>query len=224
MIEGERRAPLNRQRVLRAAVALADEAGLDAVSMRNLAQALHVVPMALYKHVANKEELLDGMVDVIVGEIEPPAADTDWKTAIRRRVLSARDALLRHPWASRVFETRTQPTPVVLDHMNSLIGMFRAGGFSVDLTHMVMHALGSRMWGLTQELFPTSPGGAAELPPETMQAMAARYPFITEIAMAGAHEEQGKIVGTGCDDQAEFEFALDLMLDGFDRLHQRERV
>ena len=224
MSEGKRRTPLNEQRVLRAAVALADEAGLEAVSMRNLAQSLDVVPMALYKHVANKEELLDGMIGVIVGEIEPAAADTNWKTAIRQRILSAREALLRHPWASRVFETRTQPTPVVLDYINSLIGTFRAGGFSVDLTHMVMHALGSRMWGFTQELFPTSASGGTDLPPEARQAMAARYPFIIEIATVGAHQEPGKIVGTGCDDQLEFEFALDLMLDGFERLHQRERV
>ena len=122
--------------------------------MRNLAQELGVVPMALYKHVANKEELLDGMVDVIVGEIDPPTHGADWKDAVRQRILSARQALLRHRWASQVIESRTHATPVVLDYMNSLIGMFRAGGFSVDLTHHVMHALGSRMWGFTQEVFP----------------------------------------------------------------------
>ena len=94
--------------MLRAAVALADAAGIDALSMRNLAQELGVVPMALYKHVANKEELLDGMVDVIVGEIDPPAPGADWKTAVRQRILSARRALLRHPWA-RVIESRPNP-------------------------------------------------------------------------------------------------------------------
>src|SRR5512133_1513269 len=92
------RPPLSRQRVLGAAVALADAGGVEALSMRKLAQQLGVVPMALYKHVANKDELLDGMVDVVVGEIDPPLSGTDWKTAIRRRVLSARSALLRHPW------------------------------------------------------------------------------------------------------------------------------
>src|SRR5687767_14495180 len=151
--EAPRRVPLSRDRVLRAAVALADDAGIDSLSMRNLAQELGVVPMALYKHVANKEQLLDGMVDVVVGEIDPPVPGADWKGAVRQRILSARRALLRHPWASRVIESRTNPTPVVLAYMDSMIGMFRAGGFSADLTHHVMHALGSRMWGFTQELF-----------------------------------------------------------------------
>src|SRR5680860_612979 len=157
-MERGRRARLNRDRVLRAAVELADEAGIDSVSMRNLAERLGVVPMALYKHVANKDELLDGMVDVIVGEIDQPGRDTDWKSAVRARILSARRALLRHPWAPQVIESRTTRTPVVLEYMNSVIGMFRAGGFSVDLTHHVMHAIGRRMWGFTQELLPDSDG------------------------------------------------------------------
>jgi AcrR family transcriptional regulator len=221
-LDGARRAPLNRDRVLHAAVALADHSGVESVSMRNLAQELGVVPMALYKHVANKEELLDGMVDVIVGEIDPPADGTDWKSAIRQRILSARRALLRHPWSWRVIESRPKPTLVVLDYLNSIVGMFRAGGFSVDLTHHVMHALGSRVWGFTQELFPASP-----LPedPETQAAafreLASRYPHIAEIAMAAAHD-QGSVVGQGCDDEFEFEFALDLLLDGFDNLHRQE--
>src|SRR5215207_8466343 len=147
-----RRVPLSRDRVLRAAVGLADAAGVDALSMRRLAQELGVVPMALYKHVANKEEMLDGMVDAIVGEIDSPTHGADWKTAIRHRILSARRALLRHPWAPQVIESRTQATPVVLDYMNSLIGMFRTGGFSVDLTHHAMHALSIRMWGFTREV------------------------------------------------------------------------
>jgi AcrR family transcriptional regulator len=220
-VDGARRAPLNRDRVLHAAVALADRTGVDAVSMRNLAQELGVVPMALYKHVANKEELLDGMVDVVIGEIDPPVDDADWKSAIRQRILSARRALLRHPWSSRVIESRPKPTLVVLDYLNSIVGMFRAGGFSVDLTHHVMHALGSRVWGFTQELFPASP-----LPedPETQAArfreLAGRFPHIAEIAVAAAHDD-GSVVGQGCDDEYEFEFALDLLLDGFDNLHRR---
>lgn len=103
----------------------------------------------------NKKELLDGMV--VVGEIDPTMQGAGWKDAIRQWILSARQALLRHRWASHVIESRTHASPVVLDYMNSLIGMFRAGGFSVDLTHHVMHALGSRMWGFTQEVFPTPP-------------------------------------------------------------------
>jgi AcrR family transcriptional regulator len=208
---------LSTQRVLRAAVALADAGGVEALSMRKLAQQLGVVPMALYKHVANKDELLDGMVDVVVGEIDPPPEGTDWKTAIRRRVLSARSALLRHPWASRVLESRTDPTPTVLQYMDSMIGIFRAGGFSIDLTHHAMHAMGSRLLGFSQELFDDSvdldPAATAVM----LQRMAGRYPSITELVTAITHDD-ASVVGQGCDDQFEFEFALDLLLDGLERL------
>jgi len=220
-VEVPRRVRLSRDRVLRAAVALADTAGIESLSMRKLAQELGVVPMALYKHVANKEELLDGMVDVVVGEIDPPVPGTGWRSAVRQRILSARQALLRHPWASRVLESRTNPTPLVLAYMDSMIGMFRAGGFSIDLTHHVMHAVGSRIFGFTQELFDDLPSVDPEtqaiMPPE----MARRYPYITELVMAVYHDE-ASVVGPGCDDQFEFEFALDLLLDGIERLRQQE--
>ncbi|MFJ8685750.1 TetR/AcrR family transcriptional regulator C-terminal domain-containing protein [Micromonospora wenchangensis] len=218
-----RRTPLNRDRILRAAVTLADGAGIESLSMRNLAQELGVVPMALYKHVANKDELLDGMIDVVVGEIEPLAPGVGWQPAIRRRVLSARRALLRHPWASLAIESRSMATPAVLDYLDSMIGALRAGGLSADLTHHVMHALGSRILGFSQELFdasrqagrtgPTTPTPPAPLPPE----VAARFPHVAEIATAAAHDT-GSVVGAGCDDQFEFEFALDLLLDGIERL------
>jgi AcrR family transcriptional regulator len=224
-VDAPRRTPLSRDRVLRAAVSLADDAGIDSLSMRHLAQELGVVPMALYKHVANKEQLLDGMVDVIVGEIDPPVGGTDWYSGVRLRILSARRVLLRHPWARRVIESRTTPTPVVLEYMNSTIGMFRAGGFSVDLTHHVMHALGSRMWGFTQEVFESPPSPDPTVQDPTVQEamlreMAARYPYILEMATARAHDEKS-VVSHGCDDQFEFEFALDLLLDGFERLRQQ---
>ena len=215
------RTPLSKERVLSAAVTLADAGGVDALSMRRIAQSLGVVPMALYKHVANKNELLDGMIDVLVGEIDPPARDTDWKTTIRRRVLSARRMLLRHPWAPEVIESRmkarTTPTPAVMAYLDSMIGIFRAGGFSIDLVHHAMHVMGSRLLGFSQELFEDTSGREPEadaLPPEEM---AARYPHITELAMAVAHD-QDSVVGSGCDDQFEFEFALDLTLDGLERL------
>ena len=216
-----RRIPLSRDRVLRAAVALADAAGIESLNMRKLAQELGVVPMALYKHVANKDQLLDGMVDVVVGEIHTPVPGSDWKSDVRQRILSARRALLRHPWASRVIESRATPTPVVLAYMDSLIGMFRTGGFSVDLTHHVMHALGSRMWGFTQELFDNPPPRAdPEIQAVMLREMAGKYPYATEIAIAAAHDDES-VVGSGCDDQFEFEFALDLLQDGFERLQQQ---
>ncbi|MGY1630692.1 TetR/AcrR family transcriptional regulator [Geodermatophilus sp. SYSU D01186] len=220
---GARRVPLSRERVLRAAVQLADEAGIDAVSMRRLAQELGVVPMALYKHVASKEELLDGMVDVVIGEFEAPDPSLDWRTAVRERVLSARRAVLRHPWARQAIESRTRRTPAVLGYMDAVTGTFRAGGFSADLTHHVMHALGNRIWGFSPELFDEAPGADAPAPtPEEQAAMAAefaqRYPHILEIAVAA---NEGPGAGSGCDEQFEFEFALDLLLDGFDRLRQQ---
>lgn len=220
------RVRLNRDRVLQAAVALADEVGIAPLSMRRLAQELDVVPMALYKHVAHKDELLDAMIDVIITEIDPPATDLGWKDVVRRRILSARSVLQRHQWARQVLETRTNKTPGVLGYMDSFIGMFLDGGFSVDLTHHVMHAIGSRMWGFTQELFqePTEPtdGTAADLAEAAQQAMlqemARRYPNVLTIAMASAHDPDA-VVGQGCDDQFEFEFALDLLLDGIEKLH-----
>ncbi|GAB7181840.1 TetR/AcrR family transcriptional regulator C-terminal domain-containing protein [Kitasatospora sp. Ki12] len=225
----ERRKPLNRDRVLRAAVARADQSGYEGLSMRGLAQELGVVPMALYKHVANKEQLLDGMVELVVGEIDPPAEGPDWRFAVRARVLSARRALLRHPWALRVIESRGTPTPAVLDYLDSVIGTFRRGGLSVDLTHHAMHALGSRVWGFTQELSVASPGAGGgseggdvdvdERALAAMAAMAERYPHIVEIATAGRAHDGASVVGGGCDDQFEFEFALDLLLDGVARLH-----
>jgi AcrR family transcriptional regulator len=176
---GPKRTPLSREIVLRAAVALADDAEIDSVSMRNLAQELGVVPMALYKHVANKEELLDGMVDLIIGEFDPPTCDAGWKDAIRQRALSARQAMLRHRWAPEVIKSRTHAAPVVLDYLNSLIDTFRSSGFSADLIHQVMHALGSRTWGFTLEVFFAPP------------------------------PREDSTVGQGCDHELEFAFGLE---------------
>jgi AcrR family transcriptional regulator len=212
-----RRARLNRDRVLRAAVALADEAGIEAMSMRKLAEELGVVPMALYKHVASKEELLDGMIDIVVGEISPPVGDASWKTSIRQRILSARRSLQRHPWAPAAIESRADPSPVMLAYIDSMIGILRAGGFSADLTHHALHALGSRLYGFTQEIFNDSQG----LDPQVLETLASQmegtYPHIAEMTRAVYHDE-ASVVGQGCDDQFEFEFALDLLLEGLDRL------
>lgn len=220
------RTPLSRRRVLDTAVALADEGGVDALSMRRIAQALGVVPMALYKHVANKNELLDGMIDVVVGEIDPPVTDADWKTVVRSRVLSARRMLLRHPWASQVIEARTKarvtPTPGVMAYLDSMIAVFRAGGFSLDLVHHTMHVMGSRLLGFSQELFEDTPQGVPDPDAPSPEEMAARYPHITELAMAVAHDQES-VVGAGCDDQFEFEFALDLTLDGLERLRAQQQ-
>lgn len=211
------REPLSRERVLATAVARADRDGIDAVSMRNLAHELDVVPMALYKHVAGKDELLDGMVDAVVSEIAPPGRG-GWKHVLRARILSAREAMLRHPWAPGVLETRTTPSPTVLAHMDATIRVLLDGGLSVDLTHHVMHALGSRIFGFSQELYPTPPG--VVMPPEVAAQLAAAFPNVVAVATSRPHDP-GSVVGPGCDDQFEFEFGLDLVLDGIERRHKQ---
>ena len=218
-VETARRVPLSTERLLRAAVAAADEGGIEALSMRKLADTLGVVPMALYKHVANKDRLLDGMLDIVVAEIEPVVAGVGWKAAIRRRILSARQVLKRHPWASRVLETRSSASPVVLDYMNSMIGIFVDGGFSVDLTHHVMHAMGSRMLGFSQELFDDSASMDPDMRDAVVRQMEGRYPYIAKVVKTVYHDADS-VVGAGCDDQFEFEFALDLLLDGLERLRE----
>jgi AcrR family transcriptional regulator len=224
--EARARERLSRDRILRTAVALADEGGVDSISMRRIAQELGVVPMALYKHVANKDELLDGMIDVVVGEIDPPIEGADWKTTMRERILSARRALLRHPWASRVLESRGEPTPTVIAYMDSMMGIFLAGGFSVDLMHHAMHVMGSRILGFSQELFDDTSSMSPEEAAEMWTQMTDVYPNIARLipVAMGTHDEGGAVVGTGCDDQFEFEFALGLILDGLERLRTSRRA
>lgn len=217
----QRRAPLSRDLVLRTAVTMADRDSIESLSMRRLAQALGVVPMALYKHVANKEELLDGITDAVIAEFAPAELTGDWRSVARARILSARATMLRHPWAAGVIASRTQPTPAALAHMESMISDFRAGGVSAALTHLAMHTIGSRIWGFNVEVFASAPPPTDPAQREAMiRTMGAAFPHILEVAMA-AHHTSDQIVGDGCDDQFEFEFGLDVLLDAVDRLHQR---
>lgn len=225
-VQARSREPLSRDRILRTAVALADEGGLESISMRRIAQELGVVPMALYKHVANKDELLDGMIDVVVGEIDPPIEGADWRTTMRERILSARRAQLRHPWASRVLESRGEPSPAVIGYLDSMMGVLLAGGFSIELMHHALHVMGSRILGFSQELFDDT----SSMPEDEARAMwselAHVYPNLAALAgayFAGRVTHEGPVVGGGCDDQLEFEFALDLILDGLERLRVSER-
>ncbi len=211
----ERRTQLTRERVVTAAVGLADRDGIESISMRRLAQELGVEAMSLYTHVRNKDDLLDGMVDAVIGEIPLSADGVDWKVSLRQMVLAARGVVLRHPWAPRIMETRTTPGPATMRYLNAVFGVLRDGGFSVAQTHHALHILGSRVVGFTQELFDDSgdvePDAAASLAGE----LAATLPYIAEMALAVTHEGA---LGP-CDDGAEFEFALDFILDGLDRLH-----
>jgi AcrR family transcriptional regulator len=225
------RDPLTRDRVLRAAVELADREGIQSLTMRNLARELGAEAMSLYYHVANKEAVLDGVVDVImdeineaVGEVEGPPASEDWKTVMRMRILAARQVLLRHRWASRLIETRTAISPTTMRYFDDLLGVLRSGGFSYDLAHHAMHALGSRALGFTQELFePENADTGDEDLANAMVEMADQFPHLTGMMMEVAHDDADSTLGW-CDDQFEFEFGLDLLLEGLDATRQRSGV
>jgi AcrR family transcriptional regulator len=219
--EARKRTPLTRERVLQAAVALADERGIETLTMRNLGQELGVEAMSLYNHVAGKEAILDGAIELVVGEIlegvedETLSGPAEWKTVTRRRILAAREVMLRHRWAPKVLETRNEMSAVVLRYYDGLLGLMFAGGFSADLAHHAMHALGSRALGFTQELYEE----ADDVPAETVSAMAIQmageYPNLAEMLKVVTHDADTTL--GWCDDQFEFEFGLDLLLDGLER-------
>lgn len=215
--------------MLRAAVELADRSGIGSLTMRNLADELGVEAMSLYYHVANKEALLDGVVDVIVSEIEETVGgftedlvDSDWRKTLRNRILTAREAMLRHPWAPTVLETRTAISPVMMRYFNSLLGILRQGGFSYNLAHHALHAMGSRALGFTQELFKPdgSDDGNDDEADAELAEMAQQLPYLMEMMMEIAHDDPDSTLGW-CDDQTEFEFGLDIILDGLDRLRDK---
>ncbi|GAA4104677.1 TetR/AcrR family transcriptional regulator C-terminal domain-containing protein [Actinomadura miaoliensis] len=218
------RIPLSRRRVLRAAVELADRDGLDSLTMRRLAQEVGVEAMSLYHHVANKQAVFDGIVEVILGEImaaveevEAPSPEEDWQAALRARILAAREVLLRHRWAPQVLESRTETSPAVIAYYDHVVAILRAGGFSFDLAHHALHVLGSRALGFTQELF--QPGGVQTSNAEAaamMEQMADRFPNIVGMLADAVHDDPDGTLGF-CDDQFEFEFALDLILEGLER-------
>jgi AcrR family transcriptional regulator len=180
--------------------------------------------MSLYYHVANKEEVLDGVVDVVVQEIndlvdriDMGATGAGWKEAARTRILSARTVLLRHPWAPRVIETRINMSPAVLHYFDGLLGIMRTGGFSYDVAHHALHALGSRALGFTQELFNPGDEPADEESMAVIENLAGTLPHLAGMLAEVAHDDPDSTLGW-CDDQAEFEFGLDLILDGLDRI------
>jgi len=221
------RIPLSRERVLQAAVKVADDGGIESLTMRRLAEELGAEAMSLYYHVANKEDVLDGMIDVIAREIndvvdriEAPSTGPEWKTAVRRRILSARQVLLRHPWAPGLLETRASTSQAILRYYDGLVGLLRNGGFSYDLTHHALHALGSRSLGFAQELFDPGDTAGDEEDTATLENMAGQLPNLVGMMQEIAHDDPGSTLGW-CDDQTEFEFALDLILDGLDRTRQR---
>jgi AcrR family transcriptional regulator len=209
----ERRSTLTRQRVLEAAVELANREGIESVSMRRLGQELGIEAMSLYTHVRSKEDLLDGMVEVVFQQVPARRRRGGWKPTLRRTILGARDVLLRHPWAPAIIETRTQPGPGMLRQYDAVMGILREGGFSLATTHHAIHLMGSRLLGFVQEL-----NDDPDQPIEVVTAMADQlrptFPHVAEMAVGVTHD--GGL--GGCDTDAEFIFALDFLLEGLERL------
>ncbi len=210
-----RRAPLTKERVLAAAMKIADAGGLEALSMRKLGQALGVEAMAVYYYFANKERVLDGIVDLVFGEIDLPVVGADWKTAMRQRAVSVRDALLRHRWAIGLMESRTNPGPANLRHHDAVIGCLRAAGFDMAAVATAYSLLDAYIYGFamtkmnlpfedTSDIVELSESMLAPFPPGEYQNLA---DFITEHAMK-----------PGYDFADEFEVGLDVILDGLERL------
>jgi AcrR family transcriptional regulator len=211
------RAPsrLSREGIVTAAVELADRDGLDGLSMRRLAQHLGVDAMSIYYHVHDKKALLGAMADAVAAEIPEAPAGGPWTGRLRALIMGARQVMLRHPWAVRVFTDSATPTPAVLLHLERVLAVMRDGGCSVELGHHAIHLLGSRILGFSQDLFDDSPPAgepAAPPPPEWAETL----PHVVELAAAVTHD--GAL--SGCDDEAEFAFGLDLLLDGLERRRQ----
>jgi len=208
------RGRLNRDRVLRAAVALADAGGIESLTMRKLGVELGVEAMSLYNHVANKVDLLDGMIDCVFAEIELPTDGTGWKSAMRRRAISAREVLSRHQWATGLMESRTTPGPATLRHHDTVIGVLRAAGFSIGMVAHAYAVLDSYIYGFALQE-PNLPFDTARDTATVAQAIMARfasgeYPHLTELTVE-------HVLQPGYDYGKEFEYGLDLILDGLER-------
>jgi AcrR family transcriptional regulator len=211
----EARTRLTRERVLRAAIAQADALGLDALTMRTLAESLEVAPMALYRHVASKDDLIDAMIDVVFGEIGLPSGGADWKTAMRQRAISLRDVLARHRWAIGLMESRRNPGPANLRHHDAVIGKLRAAGFEIGMVAHAYSLLDGYIYGFALTKM-NLPFDTSDEVVEVAQTILEPFPvneypnlaeFITEHAMK-----------PGYDYGVEFEYGLDLILDGLERV------
>lgn len=210
--------PLSRERVLQAALRLADEGGLEALSMRKLAEELGVKAMSLYNHVTNKDDVIDGIVDRVVSEIEVPCPDTDWKTAMRQRALSAHTVLLRHPWSAIALMSRINVGPAMLRYVDATLGCLYEAGFSLEMADHAWNAMDSHIYGYTlQELnFPIEASAYSETADSFMNHIPeAQYPYIHRLSL--------RVVSRDYDGLHDFEFGLNFILDGLERLLQRSK-
>ena len=208
--------PLSRKRILDAAINLADESDIASLSMRKLAQNLGVQAMSLYNHVSDKEDVLDGIVDIVVGEIELPAINENWQTAMRQRATSARTILLRHPWAAMLIMSRVNVGPAMLTYVNATIGCLYEAGFSYKVADHAWNAIDSHIYGFTlQELdFPIDPSEYANAAKHYLSLVPMeQYPYLNALA-------QQVIDGTHHGVQ-DFNFGLELILEGLEKLRKR---
>ena len=212
-----KREPLSRARALSTALALADAQGLGGVTMRRLAQELGIEAMSLYHHVANKEDILDGMVDMVFAEIDLPADGTDWKTAMRERAQSARAAMLRHPWAISLMESRSSPGPSTLRHHDAVLGSCRAAGFSVAMAAHAFSLIDSYIYGFVlQEVnLPFDDGDDLGEVVESMMLpfSPGDYPHLVELTTE-------HVLQPGYSYGDEFDYGLGLILDGLETAAQ----
>lgn len=206
---------LSRDRIVETAIRLADDDGLEAASMRGIATRLGVDPMALYRHIGGKDDLLDAMTDTVIASIEPVTDAATWQASARATMMAARATMLAHPWTAAVLAVRPQPTPSSLRYLDTVLGILREAGLSVDLTHHAIHVLGSRILGFSQDLYDDGPTVRPEPGEATRQAAiwAVSHPRLAELAGAVTHD--GAL--GGCDDDEEFAFAVDLILEGLER-------
>jgi AcrR family transcriptional regulator len=216
------RTPLNRDRVLRAAMRLADKHGIEALSMRKLAEALGVEAMSLYNHVRNKEDVLEGIVDLVVSEIELPVIGADWKEAMRQRAISAHDVLLRHPWAPILVLSRINVGPAMLRYIDATIGCLAEAGFSYVMADHAWNAMDSHIYGFTlyKLNFPLEPADYANAAAQFLPMLPAdKYPHMRALAQM--------VIDGKHDGLHDLEFGLKLILDGLERLkatgHNRSR-
>lgn len=221
------RTPLSRESVLQTALRIADRDGIERLTMRALADELGVEAMSIYYHLPNKNAILDGLVEQVFAEIEaevggftPPRSmdASDWSPTLRERILGARRVLLRHPWAPGVMNARGTPGLLAIRYADGIVGIMRTGGLSHDLIHHGLHAIGSRMYGFVQEL---NDDNAAE-PPADPAGFAALAPHLAAMLADVVHDDPDSTLGW-CDDQTEFEFGLDLVLEGLERRRAAER-
>jgi AcrR family transcriptional regulator len=219
------RPTLTRDLVIATAMTITDDGGLDVLTMRRLAERLGVEAMSLYHHFPNKNAILDGLVERAFAEVEDEvggaftstADAASWQRILRERVLAARRVMLRHPWVPAVMESRSVMVPTLARYIDAQVGVMRSGGLSHDLIHHSMHALGSRLFGFSQELILDGEGSASASAADAA-LMAEALPNLSAMLQDVVHDDPDSTLGW-CDDQTEFEFGLDILLDGIAQRH-----